>query len=108
MVKTTEIGYINLNKDTPIPETIQDIRLRTAHGGPINLAVMKPFRSWQSAVSLLPDEKDGANATLRSYVGILRQALQCVGGNKRSRFVLYVNMILDHSNYLMIGKVYKL
>jgi len=58
MIKTTEVGYINLNKDTPIPETIQDIRLFASTGGSINTAVMKPFRAVVTEITVSLEENN--------------------------------------------------
>ncbi|RPI07276.1 MAG: hypothetical protein EHM64_00040 [Ignavibacteriae bacterium] len=113
MIKTTEIGYINLNKETPIPETIQDIRLFASTGGPVNTAVLKPFRSivTEITVSLEEDTKslteESKQAILKIYQDLLTEARRVVSGAK-GRFVMYLNQEQAGLSYRLVGKVYKL
>ncbi len=113
MAKTTEIGYINLNKDTPIPETIQDIKLFKVAGGPVNTAVMKPFRVHISPVTVIRDDEtkslteESKLAALRAYQSLVTELRRVVSGAK-GRFVMYLDQEESGLDYRLVGKVYKL
>lgn len=103
--KRALLGYMPISKDTVIPKTFEDIHLQH-DSGPVNIAVMKPFRIWQSPINYGP-EQEGKEATLEAFQKLLLECRRTVEHNKNS-FVLYVEQRTLNMDIMFVGGIYKL
>ncbi len=112
-MKTIQIGYIKLEKNTSIPQSLPEIKLATIRGGPIDTTVMKPFQTRVIPMtqtfggltkSIAPTVQE---AVLIAYQTLLTDALKIISGAK-GNFIMYVDQESDRLDYLLIGKIYKL
>lgn len=99
------LGYIPLSKDTPIPQTVEEIQLKHAEHGPINTKVEKPFRVWVSPIER-SEEVDSSKWSLTAYQKLLTESVNTIAGAK-GNFVLYVEYDKLDLNVQLIGMVYK-
>lgn len=104
-MKSVLLGYIPISKETQIPQTLEEIRLKTHIGGPINVKLTQPFRVKVSPIETLTDDESAA--VLKAYQELLTEAIQVVAGAKKS-FVLYVGHISFKHDHQFVGMIFKL
>lgn len=105
-MKSVLLGYVPISKETPIPQKLEDVRLKTHIGGPINMKLTQPFRIKVSPIETLTDDEPAA--VLTAYQKLLAEAIQVVAGAKKSRFVLYVGHISFKVDHQFVGMIFKL
>src|SRR5512139_3316631 len=104
-MKSVLLGYISINEETPIPKALEEIRLKTHVGGPINTKLTQPFRVKISPIETQTEDKSAA--VLTAYQKLLIEAIWVVAGAK-GQFALYVGYISFKVDHHFVGMIFKL